>query len=75
MLQPADNPYMNASPDLNAHVEFQLSLLRLTAATATAEKTAKAELWEEKAQDLEKLADRSQSSQLVAVPVRIDKRS
>ncbi len=65
---------MNANPDLDAHIEFQLSLLRLTAATATAEKTVKAELWEEKAQDLEKLADRP-NSQLVAQPVRISKRS
>ena len=75
MRRSADNHYMNATPDLDAHIEFQLSLLRLTAATATAEKAAKAELWEEKAQDLEKLTELSPSSQFVVQPVRISKRS
>ena len=66
---------MNATPDLDAHIEFQLSLLRLTAATATAERTAKAELWEENAQSLEKLADRTTDIQYDQQPVRISRRS
>ena len=70
----ADDLYMNAIPDLDAHIEFQLSLLRLTAATATAEKTAKAELWEENAQNLEKLAESSSNIQY-GQPVRIRARS
>lgn len=61
---------MNATPDLDAHVEFQLSLLRLTAATATAERTAKAELWEENAQNLERLTGKQHELQ----PVRVSKR-
>ena len=47
---------MHANPELDAHIEFQLSLLRLTAATAAAEKAPRAELWAENAQDLAKLA-------------------
>ena len=48
---------MNTKLDLDAHVEFQLSLLRLTAATATAEKIVKAEAWAENAHNLEGLAE------------------
>ena len=47
---------MNHATELDSHVEFQLSLLRLTAATAEAAKSVKAETWSENAQSLEGLA-------------------
>lgn len=49
---------MNLPIELDSHVEFQLSLLRLTAATAEAAKSAKAETWSENAQNLEGLAQK-----------------
>ena len=49
---------MNLSIELESHVEFQLSLLRLNAATAEAAKTARAETWSENAQNLEGLAQK-----------------
>ena len=49
---------MNRSIELDSHIEFQLSLLRLTAATAEAAKSLKAETWSENAQSLEGLAQK-----------------
>ncbi len=44
---------MQASIDLSeSNLEFQLSLLRLTAATATAAKSVRAESWQENAENL-----------------------
>ena len=49
---------MSLPIELDSHVEFQLSLLRLTAATAEAAKSVKAETWSENAQNLEGLAQK-----------------
>lgn len=53
---------MNTPIELDSHVEFQLSLLRLTAATAEAAKSAKAEDWSQNAQSLEGLAEQARVS-------------
>lgn len=50
---------MTPSIDLSeSNVEFQLSLLRLTAATAAAAKSVRAEAWQENAENLAGLAEK-----------------
>ena len=54
-----DRTYMRPMIDqTESNVEFQLSLLRLTAATATAAKSVRAEAWQENAENLAGLAER-----------------
>ena len=50
---------MTPSIDLSeSTVQFQLSLLRLTSATAAAAKSVRAEAWQENAENLAGLAER-----------------
>lgn len=60
---------MNLATELDSHVEFQLSLLRLTAATAEAAKSVKAETWSENAHSLEGLAQTVKVGGLQVKPI------
>ena len=62
--QPVDKLFMRPSIDLSeSNIEFQLSLLRLTAATAKAAKSVRAESWQENAENLAGLAEQVRVTQ------------
>lgn len=58
---------MHSPIDLaDSNLEFQLSLLRLTAATATAAKSTRAEVWQQNAENLAGLAEKVRTNEKIS---------